>query len=542
MLCPACAIPLSDEAQRCPSCDGPALLDGRFRLDGVLGQGAAGVTWRAVRCSDGKAFAIKELLVRRLDEAKTWELFDRECAVLSQLDHPGIPAFEERFTAGHGRSAGAYLVHELVEGETLARELKHHRYSLLEALDVLAEVLGILAYLQSLHPPVVHRDLKPENLVRRAADGRLMLIDFGSVREALTPSSEAGSTLAGTWGFMPPEQLRGQAGPATDIYAAGCLTLSLLARCPIHELLDHELRLRWQPAVQVPRPVQRLLERMLAADPGRRPTDARALAEEVRRLKLARPRTGTVRRAAQFAVGFAALLLAAGLLASGTPSPAPPAAAVALAAAPAPPVATFRPPVPDNAAMVAAMRAKFFPPPGPPPVLEAGTSACAARGDCLALREGFLGVKIPEACERLAKRFDDPSTVILGERATFDLTIDGERATCQQELVQGLFCSVSCLLRYRDISLAAFQDKAKSVAQFVRDRHGREMHSSAMSAEQLYWSWSDGADRSLSVKAEYYHGGGEGRPCDIHVMLSGNMRSGGGGQTSVSKAGSKAKM
>jgi len=264
-------------------------LDGRYRLLEVVGQGAVGTTYRATRITDGAVFAVKELLVRRLDSFKTEELFRREAEALRTLEHAGIPRYVEEFVAGQGKQLGLYLVQEFVEGTTLAAEVGARRYDEAEVLEIMAELADILAYLHGLRPPVIHRDLKLANVMRRAGDGRLMLIDFGSVRAVVEDQAAGGSTVAGTFGYMAPEQFSGHASPASDLYALGVTGVVLLSRREPHELLDTTNELCWREPVAATPAVERLLGELLERDPERRADSAAQVARRLRALQAGQP-------------------------------------------------------------------------------------------------------------------------------------------------------------------------------------------------------------------------------------------------------------
>src|SRR5690606_3127387 len=149
-----------------------------------------------------------------------------------------------------------------------------HRYTSAEVLDVVDELLGVLAYLHALAPPIIHRDLKPANVLRRTVDGRLVLVDFGAVRDAMQDLELGGSTITGTFGYMAPEQFRGDAVPATDLYGVGALAVCLLTRREPHTLLGPSGRLEWEAHTRVDPVLATLLHRLLEPDPRRRPADA----------------------------------------------------------------------------------------------------------------------------------------------------------------------------------------------------------------------------------------------------------------------------
>jgi len=256
-------------------CGGEPLLDGRYRLDALLGEGGAGVTYRATRLADGLAVCVKELATRRMASFEDEKLFEREADVLRQLHHPQIPSYLDSFVAGVGKHRARYLVQELVIGRDLARELADHRYTEREVLAVLDELLEVLTYLGDLRPPVVHRDVKPSNVMRRADDGRLVLVDFGAVKDAVEHSL-GGATIAGTLGYMAPEQLYGQADTRSDLYGAGATALALLSRRDLAEFFERERGLAWRGRVTMSPGTERVLAALLAPSPDDRPPSARA--------------------------------------------------------------------------------------------------------------------------------------------------------------------------------------------------------------------------------------------------------------------------
>ena len=249
MICASCTA--TTDTTPCGACGADPHLDGRYRLDAVLGHGGGGVTYRATRLADGREVCVKELAYHRLQSFEAERLFAREAAILRQLDHPQIPAYLDDFTAGEGRHVGLYLVQELVVGRDLAAEMAARRTTEREVLALLDELLGVLAYLHGLAPPVVHRDLKPGNILRRVADGRLVLVDFGAVKDTVAGSLGGGASVAGTFGFMAPEQLHGQATPASDVYAVGVLAVVLLSRRDPADLVDEAQELAWRAHVRV---------------------------------------------------------------------------------------------------------------------------------------------------------------------------------------------------------------------------------------------------------------------------------------------------
>lgn len=272
VLCAKCGEPSPREAPTCANCGAEVLLDGRYRLDALIGRGAMGITYRATRMADGAVVAVKELPFHRVDTLKTTELFEREATILRALAHPSIPAWFDHFTVGTGKQLALCLVQEFIDGDTVQALFAAKRPTEREILVLMRELLETLIHLGDLRPPIVHRDIKPQNLMRRRRDGSLVLIDFGSVRDAVRDDLAGGPTVAGTFGYMAPEQFAGYATSATDLYGAGATALALLAGSDAAKLLGRDGALDWQGRVVMSDGLRGLLIDMLAAAPEDRPT------------------------------------------------------------------------------------------------------------------------------------------------------------------------------------------------------------------------------------------------------------------------------
>ncbi len=250
------------------------LIAGRYRLVRELGRGGFAVTWQAEDLTTHAAVAVKILSLRAVDHWKAVELFEREARVLKNLDHPQIPKYLDFIAPSEG-SDMFVLVQALAPGKSLADLVKGGwRPTESEARELADQVLAILEHLHGRSPPVVHRDIKPANLVR-GPDGRISLIDFGSVRDRLASTSEYAST-AGTFGYMAPEQLTGRATPASDLYGLGATLLYVLSHRQPGDLPQRELRIDFSGAISVSRGFERFLGRLLAPAPEQRFASAQA--------------------------------------------------------------------------------------------------------------------------------------------------------------------------------------------------------------------------------------------------------------------------
>ncbi len=250
------------------------IIKARYRLDAVLGRGGSAITWRGTDLRTQAQVAVKELAIRAVEQWRAVELFEREARVLEHLDHPHIPAYVD-FIAPSANDAAFVLVQGLAPGQSLADLIKSGwRATEADARDIARQVLETLSYLHAFSPPVVHRDLKPQNLIR-GDDGHIMVVDFGAVRDTLATESETPS-VAGTFGYMAPEQFGGRATPASDLYSLGATLVNVLSHRAPGDLPQRELRLDFRPYVKVSEGFARFLEGLLEPTPERRLSSAQA--------------------------------------------------------------------------------------------------------------------------------------------------------------------------------------------------------------------------------------------------------------------------
>lgn len=249
---------------------GTPLQDGRFVISGVIASGGQATTYEGIDKRDGTRVAIKRFSVRGASSWKEVELAEREARVLGGLDHPALPK-----VISHFEEQGAlYLVLEYIEGSTLEQLRTEHRLDQAAVVDYLKQVAEILHYIHGQSPPLVHRDIKPRNLIRRP-DGRIALVDFGSVRDRLRP--EGGSTVVGTFGYMAPEQFQGRATPASDTYGAAATALALLSGRDPDQLPHKGLRLDVEASLGTAATpeIKRFLDACLDPNPDTRPISLR---------------------------------------------------------------------------------------------------------------------------------------------------------------------------------------------------------------------------------------------------------------------------
>jgi serine/threonine protein kinase len=238
----------------------------QYQIRGILGEGGSGITYRAKIVGTDRLVALKELSLQQMTDWKALELFEREAQVLAKLDHPAIPKYIDYFAIDTPQNRSFYIVQELAPGKTLATWLQEGwRCDEAEVKNIATQLLQILTYLQELDPPVIHRDIKPSNILR-TTDGKISLVDFGAVQQTYHNTFLRGSTVVGTFGYMAPEQFRGQSLPATDLYGLGATILTLLTNRSPAELDQDNLKISFRSKVQVSTTFADWLEQMLEPD------------------------------------------------------------------------------------------------------------------------------------------------------------------------------------------------------------------------------------------------------------------------------------
>ncbi len=277
------------------------VVGGAYRIVAELGRGGGGVTFEAEPVAGGEHVALKELDLRGVRDWKTLELFEREARTLRGLSHPRIPRYIADFRVDAPEGPIFYLAHELVPGKTLAqRAAEGVRLNEYDVKQIAAELLRVLGFLHAHVPPLIHRDIKPENVVRRE-DGALFLVDFGGVRDTARTAS-GGSTMVGTYGYMAPEQLRGVALPATDLYGLGATLLFLLTGRSPAELPHERLRLVVHKATNLSSGLAAWLQAMLEPAPEDRFESAEEAAKALREGRGKAAKANTKRLAALLGV------------------------------------------------------------------------------------------------------------------------------------------------------------------------------------------------------------------------------------------------
>ncbi|GAX34537.1 serine/threonine protein kinase [Nodularia sp. NIES-3585] len=235
------------------------LLDHRYQVIQVLAQGGFGQTYIAQDTRrPGNPVCVVKHLKPATSDPRVFEtakrLFNSEAETLENLgNHDQIP----RLLAYFDENQEFYLVQELIAGQTLAEELiPGQPWSESQVMQLLQGVLEILVFVHG--QGVIHRDIKPDNIIRRACDQKLVLVDFGAVKQLRLPMVSVGgqptATVAiGTPGYMPTEQGQGKPRPNSDIYSLGIIAIQALTGVPAVELQEdpNTGELLWQHLANV---------------------------------------------------------------------------------------------------------------------------------------------------------------------------------------------------------------------------------------------------------------------------------------------------
>ncbi len=271
---PDCSKPKNPPTvKHCQACGAELLLRERYRVIRSLGKGGFGATFLARdEVLPGKPpCVIKQLRPSAeapnvLDMAR--DLFQREAKILGKIgNHPQLPRLLDYFESGQE----FFLVQEYINGSTLQQEVKKGGpFTEAGVKQFLTEILGLVQYLHE--HQVIHRDIKPANIIRRDQDKKLVLIDFGAVKDKVASGHAIGTDQTaltayaiGTPGYAPPEQMAMRPVYASDIYALGVTCVYLLSgKAP--KDLDYDPtsgELMWRNYVHISDHFASVLQKML---------------------------------------------------------------------------------------------------------------------------------------------------------------------------------------------------------------------------------------------------------------------------------------
>lgn len=247
-------------------------LHNRYRLESVIGQGGMGITYKAHDLNTQSPVAVKLLHFSHVQDWKALELFEREAKILQHLQHPQIPDYIEYFTEETESDTRFVLVQQYIAGKTLEQLVEEGwRKAEPEILNIFLRLVDVLQYLHALQPPVIHRDINPKNIIL-SSEGVPYLVDFGAVQDRIRTTVQGNSTVVGTFGYMPFEQIHGQAVAASDYYALGATLLYVLSHQHPGDFEIDGLKPLFQENIQAAPHTMALLDRLLEPDVNRRLT------------------------------------------------------------------------------------------------------------------------------------------------------------------------------------------------------------------------------------------------------------------------------
>ena len=235
----ACFHPQNPEnVSYCLSCGSKLLLQ-RYRVLKPIGQGGFGRTFLAVdesnlskpRCVIKQFFSLNQ---SANNQQKAAELFHQEALRLNALGkHAQVPELIDYFE----QDGYQYLVQEFIDGQNLAQELTEEgAFNELQIRSLLSDLLPVLQFVHD--HQVIHRDIKPANIIRRRSDEQLVLVDFGAAKYATGTALAQTGTVIGSAEYTAPEQTRGKAVFASDLYSLGVTCIHLLTQIPPFDIFD----------------------------------------------------------------------------------------------------------------------------------------------------------------------------------------------------------------------------------------------------------------------------------------------------------------
>jgi serine/threonine protein kinase len=239
------------------------LINDRYQILKIIGREGVGVTYSADDLQLKQKVAIKVVFLTDIIDWKILELFKKEAKILKNLDHPNIPKYLDYFENNLNNQSYFYLVQELITGESLAQLVENKReFTENQIKDIARQILKILVYLQGLNPPLIHRDIKPQNIIL-TPENIVYLVDFGTVQDVYRNTISIGGTFVGTFGYMPPEQFRGQTLLSSDLYSLGATLIFLITEKSPADLPQKNLKIDFAQYAKISYSLRVWLEKMV---------------------------------------------------------------------------------------------------------------------------------------------------------------------------------------------------------------------------------------------------------------------------------------
>jgi tRNA A-37 threonylcarbamoyl transferase component Bud32/tetratricopeptide (TPR) repeat protein len=260
-----------------------SIIEGRYKILGVIGEGGMGQVYKAQQLATGRLVAVKMLHRNILDETARLR-FHQEAKVASAINHPNAAAI---YDFGESDSGELYLAMEYVEGENLSTKIKQlGQLPPAEVIDIFLQITDALS--DAHEKSIIHRDLKPSNVMLAQTKKRknlVKILDFGIAKQAKKGEQSLTKTgeVFGTPLYMSPEQCNGEKLTATaDIYSIGCMLYEALIGEPPHvgSNFIHTMTLHCQeptkkfaqvrPDLKIPAQLEAITLKCLNKDPGDR--------------------------------------------------------------------------------------------------------------------------------------------------------------------------------------------------------------------------------------------------------------------------------
>lgn len=268
-LNPACSSPENADRETCQNCGSTLRLKGEFVALRSIGQGGFGRTFLAEDGSDRRC-VIKQFFPQQWgNRERASELFRQEALRLEELgEHPQIP----NLIAYLEQDNHQYLIQEFIDGCNLDQELAAEgTFSEAQIRQLLLDLLPVLQFMHDRQ--VIHRDIKPANIIRRNRNRSLVLVDMGAAKYASETALARTGTVIGSAEYVAPEQTRGKAVFASDLYSLGATCIHLMTQMSPFDLYDSsEGSWVWRDCLKqrVSDRFARVLDKMLAEATKRR--------------------------------------------------------------------------------------------------------------------------------------------------------------------------------------------------------------------------------------------------------------------------------